>query len=98
MDLDYVQYGDMEAFGVHPDWQRQLSKFAPVQDCLYEWKPSVMAKLPVFSYMVITALNIDGIRFAKSTQVTVDGMAARATATRQYAICNQLGQIKLSYC
>lgn len=85
MDSDFDQYGDMEAFGVHPDWQRQLSKFASVQDRLREWKPSVMAKLPVFSCMVINALDIDGIRVDKSTQVTVDGMAAWATATRQCA-------------
>ena len=33
---DFDQYGDLEAFGVHPDWQRQLSKFASVQGCLRE--------------------------------------------------------------
>lgn len=85
MDSEFDQYGDMEAFGVHPDWQRQLSKFASVQDRLREWKPSVMAKLPVFSCMVIKALDIDGIRVDKSTQVTVDGMAAWASATRECA-------------
>ncbi|KAI6005611.1 glycoside hydrolase family 13/glycosyltransferase family 5 protein [Pisolithus albus] len=83
--IDFDQYGDMEAFGVHPDWQRQLSKFASVQDRLREWNPAVMAKLPVFSCMVITALDIDGIRVDKATQVTVDGMAAWAAATRQCA-------------
>jgi alpha-1,3-glucan synthase len=34
---NYVQYGDTEAFGVFADWQRQLSKFASVQDRLREW-------------------------------------------------------------
>lgn len=79
---DFDQFGDMEAFGVHPDWQRQLSKFASVQDRLREWKPEVMAKLQVFSCMAITALDIDAIRVDKSTQVSVDGMATWSTATR----------------
>ncbi|KAF9242130.1 glycoside hydrolase family 13/glycosyltransferase family 5 protein [Melanogaster broomeanus] len=84
-DSDFDQYGDMEAFGVHPDWQRQLSKFASVQDRLREWKPEVMAKLPVFSCMAITALDIDAIRIDKSTQVTVDGITAWVKATRACA-------------
>ncbi|KAH7889233.1 glycoside hydrolase family 13/glycosyltransferase family 5 protein [Phlebopus sp. FC_14] len=84
-ESDFDQYGDMEAFGVHPDWQRQLSKFASVQDRLREWRPSVMAKLQVFSCMVITALDIDAIRVDKSTQVTVEGMTAWAIATRSCA-------------
>lgn len=75
----------MEAFGVHPDWQRQLSKFASVQDRLREWKPDVMAKLQVFSCMAITALDIDAIRVDKSTQVSVDGMAQWSSATRACA-------------
>lgn len=75
----------MEAFGVHPDWQRQLCKFASVQDRLREWKPETMAKLQVFSCMAITALDIDAIRVDKSTQVTVDGMAEWSTATRACA-------------
>lgn len=80
----------MEAFGVHPDWQRQLSKFASVQDRLREWKPEVMEKLPVFSCMAITALDIDGIRVDKSTQLTVNGMTAWSTATR--ACATKLGK------
>lgn len=31
------QYGDTEAFGNFADWQRELSKFASVQDRLREW-------------------------------------------------------------
>jgi hypothetical protein len=85
MESDFDQFGDMEAFGVHPDWQRQLSKFASVQDRLREWKPSVMSKLTVFSCMTITALDIDGIRVDKSTQLSVDGMTAWAAATRSCA-------------
>lgn len=75
----------MEAFGVHPDWQRQLSKFASVQDRLREWKSEVMAKLKTFSCMAITALDIDAIRIDKSTQVTVDALAEWASSTRACA-------------
>ena len=85
LDSDFDQYGDTEAFGVHPDWQRQLSKFASVQDRLREWKPSVMAKLQVFPCLVIQALDIDAIRIDKSTQVTVDALAQWSTATRKCA-------------
>jgi alpha-1,3-glucan synthase len=85
LESDFDQYGDTEAFGVHPDWQRQLSKFASVQDRLREWKPSVMAKLQVFPCLVIQALDIDAIRIDKSTQVTVDALAQWATAARQCA-------------
>ncbi len=82
---DFDQYGDMEAFGVHPDWQRQLSKFASVQDRLREWKPEVLQKLQTFSCMAITALDIDAIRIDKSTQVTVDALASWASSTRACA-------------
>ncbi|KAI0647127.1 glycoside hydrolase family 13 and glycosyltransferase family 5 protein [Trametes meyenii] len=87
---DFDQYGDMEAFGVHPDWQRQLAKFASVQDRLREWKPEVMAKLKVFSCLAITALDIDAIRIDKSTQVTVDALAEWASSTR--ACASNLGK------
>lgn len=80
----------MEAFGVHPDWQRQLAKFASVQDRLREWKPEVMAKLKVFSCMAIKALDIDAIRIDKATQVTVDALAEWASSTR--ACAKQLGK------
>ncbi|TFK29967.1 alpha-1,3-glucan synthase [Coprinopsis marcescibilis] len=85
MDSDFDQYGDMEAFGVHPDWQRQLAKFASVQDRLREWRPDVMARIQVFSCMLIKAIDIDAIRIDKATQVTVDGMAAWAASTRRCA-------------
>jgi alpha-1,3-glucan synthase len=85
MQSDFDQYGDMEAFGVHPDWQRQLSKFASVQDRLREWSPSVMAKLQNFACMVITALDVDAMRIDKSTQVTVAGLSEWAAATRTCA-------------
>jgi alpha-1,3-glucan synthase len=85
MMSDFDQYGDMEAFGVHPDWQRQLSKFASVQDRLREWKPSVLAKLQVFSCMAIKALDFDAIRVDKATQVTLDALSGWAAATRACA-------------
>ena len=83
---DFDQYGDMEAFGVHPDWMRQLSKFASVQDRLREWNPDVMAKLKNFACMAITALDLDAIRIDKSTQVTVDALADWASSTRACAL------------
>ncbi|KAF8625783.1 hypothetical protein AX15_005173 [Amanita polypyramis BW_CC] len=82
---EFDQYGDMEAFGVHPDWQRQLSKFASVQDRLREWNPSVMDKIKVFPCMAIRALDFDAIRVDKATQVTQDALAAWATNTRRCA-------------
>lgn len=82
---DFDQYGDMEAFGVHPDWQRQLAKFASVQDRLREWQPSVMDRLKVFSCMAIEALDLDGIRLDKATQVTVGALAEWASAARTCA-------------
>jgi len=82
---DFDQFGDMEAFGVHPDWQRQLSKFASVQDRLREWDPSVLSRLKVFSCMAIKALDIDAIRVDKATQVTVGALAQWASSTRACA-------------
>lgn len=85
MASDFDQYGDMEAFGVHPDWQRQLAKFASVQDRLREWQPAVMDRLKVFACMAITALDLDGIRLDKATQVTVDALAEWASSARSCA-------------
>ncbi|KZT42041.1 glycoside hydrolase family 13/glycosyltransferase family 5 protein [Sistotremastrum suecicum HHB10207 ss-3] len=82
---EFDQYGDMEAFGVHPDYERQLSKFASVQDRLREWQPAVRSKIEVFSCLAITALDIDGIRVDKATQVTLDALSDWATATRACA-------------
>jgi alpha-1,3-glucan synthase len=75
----------MEAFGFHPDYQRQLAKFASVQDRLREWQPSVMAKLKVFACLTIKALDFDAIRIDKSTQVTLDAIAEWASSTRACA-------------
>ena len=75
----------MEAFGVHPDWERQLSKFASVQDRLREWQSTVMDKLIHFSCITLKALDFDGIRVDKSTQVTLDAIATWATGVRKCA-------------
>ena len=75
----------MEAFGVHPDWQRQLAKFASVQDRLRDWKPSVAKNLEKFPCLMIEALDIDGIRIDKATQINVDFAAQWSNATRTCA-------------
>ncbi|KAL8283489.1 hypothetical protein RQP46_005592 [Phenoliferia psychrophenolica] len=84
-DSEFDHYGDTEAFGTHPDWQRELSKFASVQDRLREWKPSVAAKLEVFGCLIISMLDIDGIRIDKATQMTVAALADWASTTRTCA-------------
>ncbi|KAK3331221.1 putative cell wall alpha-1, 3-glucan synthase [Apodospora peruviana] len=84
-DSDFDQYGDIEAFGVHPDWQRSLAKFASVQDRLREWVPSVRKRLELFSCMTIQMLDVDGFRFDKATQITVDAMAEHNEAVRNCA-------------
>ena len=89
-DSEFDHYGDTEAFGSHPDWQRELSKFASVQDRLREWKPSVMAKLKVFGCLAIEMLDVDGIRIDKATQMTVDALAEWSAAT--HACATELGK------
>jgi alpha-1,3-glucan synthase len=79
------QYGDTEAFGVFPDWQRQLSKFASTQDRLREWIPSVRNKIETFSCLTIAMLDIDGFRYDKATQVTTDALGDYAETVRQCA-------------
>ncbi|KAF2667663.1 alpha-1,3-glucan synthase [Microthyrium microscopicum] len=82
---EFDQYGDTEAFGVFPDFQRQITKFASVQDRLREWEPSVREKLQHFSCLAITMLDIDGFRFDKATQATVDAHADFAAYVRECA-------------
>ncbi|CAE6491661.1 unnamed protein product [Rhizoctonia solani] len=82
---EFDQYGDIEAFGVHPDWNRQLSKFASVQDRLPEWNTDVRAKIQVFLCLAIKALDIDTIRIDKATQATVDALADCSAHTPQCA-------------
>lgn len=89
-DSSFDHYGDIEAFGVFPDWQRQLAKFASVQDRLREWRPKTAEQIKMFSCLAIEALDIDGIRIDKATQVTVDFMAEWSNHTR--ACARQFGK------
>jgi alpha-1,3-glucan synthase len=84
-DSNFDHYGDIEAFGVFPDWERQLAKFASVQDRLREWRPDTGERIKVFSCLAIEAFDIDGIRIDKATQVTVDFMAEWSAHTRECA-------------
>lgn len=84
-DSDFDQYGDVEAFGVFPDWQRQLSKFASVQDRLRDWYDPVRQRLETFSCMTIAALDIDGFRVDKAMQVAVDSQAHFTSKIRECA-------------
>lgn len=84
-DSDFDQYGDIEAFGVYPDWQRQLAKFASVQDRLREWVPSVRDRLIRHSCNIIRSLDVDGIRYDKATQATVDALGDMSAAYRECA-------------
>ena len=85
---DYIldQYGDVSAFGEYPEWQKQLSKFASVQDRLSEWKPSVLSRIKHFSCMQIAMLDIDGFRMDKGLQITVDAQAEFSAAMRECAL------------
>ena len=85
-DSEFDQFGDIEAFGVFPDWQRELAKFASVQDRLREWVPSVREKIQRHSCIMIAQLDIDGFRFDKATQVTVDAQGAFGDYIRQCAL------------
>lgn len=84
-DSDFDQYGDVEAFGVFPDWERQLSKFASVQDRLRDWYLPVRDRLEHFSCMTVAALDIDGFRVDKAMQVAVDSQASFAIKMRECA-------------
>lgn len=84
-DSDFDQYGDREAFGFYPDWQRQLAKFASVQDRLREWRPSVRERLIRHSCLLIWAFDIDGFRYDKATQATVEALGDMSNAYRECA-------------
>ncbi|KAJ5651230.1 uncharacterized protein N7484_004953 [Penicillium longicatenatum] len=84
-DSDFDQYGDIEAFGVYPDWQRELAKFASVQDRLREWVPTVRERIIKHSCMIISSLDIDGFRYDKATQATVDALGDISGAYRDCA-------------
>jgi alpha-1,3-glucan synthase len=84
-DSDFDQYGDIEAFGVFDDWQRELAKFASVQDRLRDWVPDVRDRLARHYCIMIASLDIDGFRFDKATQATPDALADMAHTWRQCA-------------
>lgn len=86
MNSDFDQYGDAGAFGVYPEWQKQLSDFDGVQNRLRDWKPSVLAKLEHFGCMWIKALDVDGFRIDKAMQVTEVGQANYSHAMRECAL------------
>lgn len=87
-DSDFDQYGEIAAFDDYPEWQRQISKFAFVQDRLREWRPDVLAKIEHFSCITIAMLDIDGYRMDKGLMITVDAQAhwsdAMRTCARRY--------------
>jgi alpha-1,3-glucan synthase len=85
LNSEFDQYGDTEAFGVYPDWRRQLSKFASAQDRLREWNPTVREKISHFSCLTIKMLDIDGFRLDKATQITVDALGDFAESMRDCA-------------
>ncbi len=84
-DVHHPQYGDIASSAVVFDWQRQLSKWASVQDRLREWVPSVRAKIETFSCLQIMMLDIDGFRLDKATQITVDALGDFSSAMRRCA-------------
>ncbi|KAL2830814.1 hypothetical protein BDW59DRAFT_158254 [Aspergillus cavernicola] len=82
---DFDQYGELEAFGNFPDWQRQLTKFASVQDRLREWQKPVRDVLTRHSCLQIASLDIDGFRFDKSVQATLEPLSEMIAVYRECA-------------
>lgn len=70
---------------MYTDYRRQLTKFASVQDRLREWVPDVMERLSLFSCLTIQMLDIDGFRYDKATQVTLDAEAEFSSNMRECA-------------
>lgn len=62
-----------------------MSRFASVQDRLREWIPSVRERIQHFSCITINMLDIDGFRFDKATQVTVDAQGEFGKHIRECA-------------
>lgn len=85
MDSEFDQFGDTGAFGVYPEWQKQLSKFGGVQDRLRDWRPDVLDKIVKFSCLWIKGLDIDGFRMDKAMQITIDPLGNFSNAIRQCA-------------
>ena len=84
-DSEFDQYGEIAAFGNYPEWQRQISKFAFVQDRLREWRPDVLAKIEHFACITLAMLDIDGYRMDKGLMITVDAQGHWSNSVRQCA-------------
>ncbi|KAI9736784.1 MAG: hypothetical protein M1834_000988 [Cirrosporium novae-zelandiae] len=84
-ESEFDQYGEIAAFGDYGEWQRQISKFAFVQDRLREWRTDVRLKLERFSCIAIAMLDFDGYRIDKALQVTVDAQGEWSDAIRTCA-------------
>ena len=82
---DFDQYGELEAFGNFPDWQRQLTKFASVQDRLREWHKPVRDVITRHSCFQIASLDIDGFRFDKAVQATLEPLSEMMAVYRDCA-------------
>ncbi|KAJ5986732.1 hypothetical protein N7451_011097 [Penicillium sp. IBT 35674x] len=82
---DFNQFGELEAFGNFPDWQRQLTKFASVQDRLREWHSPVRDIITRHSCFQIASLDIDGFRFDKAVQATLEPLSEMTSIYRECA-------------
>ncbi|KAJ6013120.1 hypothetical protein N7522_003475 [Penicillium canescens] len=82
---DFDQYGELEAFGKFPDWQRQLTKFASVQDRLREWYKPVRDAITRHSCLQIASLDIDGFRLDKAVQATLEPLSEMTAIYRECA-------------
>ncbi|KAJ5589900.1 hypothetical protein N7450_003872 [Penicillium hetheringtonii] len=82
---DFDQFGELEAFGNFPDWQRQLTKFASVQDRLREWHKPIRDIITQHSCAQIASLDIDGFRFDKAVQTTLEPLSEITAVYRKCA-------------
>ncbi|KAE8356280.1 hypothetical protein BDV28DRAFT_127311 [Aspergillus coremiiformis] len=82
---DFDQFGELEAFGNFPDWKRQLTKFASVQDRLREWHKPIRDIITKHSCIQIASLDIDGFRFDKAVQATLEPLSEITAAYRECA-------------
>ncbi|CAI7584674.1 unnamed protein product [Penicillium manginii] len=82
---DFDQFGELEAFGNFPDWQRQLTKFASVQDRLREWHKPIRDIITQHSCAQIASLDVDGFRFDKAVQATLEPLSEIMAVYRECA-------------
>ncbi|RAQ45497.1 hypothetical protein AFGD_005920 [Aspergillus flavus] len=82
---DFDQFGELEAFGNFPDWKRQLTKFASVQDRLREWHKPIRDVITKHSCIQIASLDIDGFRFDKAVQTTLEPLSEITAVYRECA-------------